>query len=339
KIMEENHYYPFGLKHSTYADPKQKYELVDNMENTARPTYVLKTDYQYKYNGKEYQDELNLNLYDYGARNYDAALGRWNTMDKLSELYFDTSAYAYAKNTPIQAIDPDGNLVIFINGNHFGEGSKGYRRPQDSKNTIYGNPKDYNFNGTSAYWGSFDNKVQSHLNDNNAIYRDGSLGGWGGSGAKSRHDGGEKQGYLDAKQIIKNLERDKTTGEIIETIKIITHSMGGTYGKGYVKGLLKYIKEKGYEKSVRITLVADFDPFQAASSYTNAHPDIFTQQFTHIGGSFGLADQEQEGVDEYHEKKGEHSISTFFDDISKLKEGTYKWNDKTNQWDCTDCKK
>ncbi|SMC81019.1 RHS repeat-associated core domain-containing protein, partial [Moheibacter sediminis] len=111
KIMEENHYYPFGLKHSTYADPKQKYELVDNMENTARPTYVLKTDYQYKYNGKELQDELGLNLYDYGARNYDPALGRWMNMDPLAEDYISHTPYAYALNNPVYYIDPDGMRV------------------------------------------------------------------------------------------------------------------------------------------------------------------------------------------------------------------------------------
>ena len=56
--------------------------------------------YLCKYNGKEYQDELGLNVYDYGARNYDPALGRWNTIDNLSELYFGSSSYVYASNTP-----------------------------------------------------------------------------------------------------------------------------------------------------------------------------------------------------------------------------------------------
>ncbi|KIX21476.1 hypothetical protein SY27_07145 [Flavobacterium sp. 316] len=54
-ILEESHYYPFGLKHSGYN------------EGTNQPNY------QYKYNGKELQDELGLNIYDYGARNYDPA--------------------------------------------------------------------------------------------------------------------------------------------------------------------------------------------------------------------------------------------------------------------------
>ncbi len=94
KILEENNYYPFGLKHNSYN--------VDNFQQ----------DYKYKYNGKELQDENiggnQLNMYDYGARNYDPALGRWMNVDPLAETSRRFSPYTYALNNPVLFIDPDG---------------------------------------------------------------------------------------------------------------------------------------------------------------------------------------------------------------------------------------
>lgn len=100
EIIEETNYYPFGLAHSGY-----------NQKNDA-----LMKDYKYQYNGKEKQEELGLNFYDYGARNYDAAIGRWMNVDPLTEKYREFNPYAYVGNRPLNAIDPNGKEII-LSGN------------------------------------------------------------------------------------------------------------------------------------------------------------------------------------------------------------------------------
>jgi len=49
-----------------------------------------------------------LNLYDYSARYYDSAIGRFTTIDPLAEKYYSWSPYAYCYNNPLKFVDPDG---------------------------------------------------------------------------------------------------------------------------------------------------------------------------------------------------------------------------------------
>jgi RHS repeat-associated protein len=63
---------------------------------------------KYLYNGKELQDELDLDWYDYGARFYDPQIGRWHVNDPLAELYTNVTPYCYVSNNPIVMVDQTG---------------------------------------------------------------------------------------------------------------------------------------------------------------------------------------------------------------------------------------
>jgi len=107
-----------GLKHTNYNSDIRKYtKETDPITQLLKlkilpPTDGKPLEYKYKYNGKEWQDELGLNFYDYGARNYDPALGRWMNMDALSEKYYSESPFNYVVNNPVNMIDPDGNFIV-----------------------------------------------------------------------------------------------------------------------------------------------------------------------------------------------------------------------------------
>ncbi len=88
-ILQEDHYYPYGL--------------------TMRGLGKQGTN-PFKYNGFEEQDELNLGLFDYQARYYDPALGRFINVDPAADLMRRHSPYNYAFDNPIRFTDPDGMM-------------------------------------------------------------------------------------------------------------------------------------------------------------------------------------------------------------------------------------
>lgn len=114
KIIRESHYYPFGLEHKGYNTQKYAFIVPQNGISGiwTEQKKAIVNPYRYSYNGKEFQHELRLNLYDYGARNYDPAIGRWMNIDPLAEKSRRFSPYVYALDNPVYFIDPDGMQAI-----------------------------------------------------------------------------------------------------------------------------------------------------------------------------------------------------------------------------------
>ncbi|AZA80842.1 sugar-binding protein [Chryseobacterium lactis] len=88
QTIDTNNYYPFGLNH------------IGGTQSSKFTSF-----YSYKYNGKELQET---GFFDYGWRQYMPDLGRWNSMDQLSEKYLSTSPFAYVAGNPVSRFDVDG---------------------------------------------------------------------------------------------------------------------------------------------------------------------------------------------------------------------------------------
>ncbi|WP_026948166.1 RHS repeat domain-containing protein [Algoriphagus marincola] len=98
-IVQETHYDPWGVELSGLG-----YQYGGIKINP------------YLYNGKEANGHLGVNLFDYGARMYDPAIGRWFVVDPLAEQMRRHSPFNYAFNNPLRFIDPDGMAPIEPNG-------------------------------------------------------------------------------------------------------------------------------------------------------------------------------------------------------------------------------
>ena len=104
EIIEESNYYPFGLKQTGYNAT-----ILGGNDLAQR----------WKFGSKEFQQELGLNMYNYGARFYEPSLGRFISIDPLANEFVPQSPYVYGANNPVYFQEKDGENPIvgaFVSG-------------------------------------------------------------------------------------------------------------------------------------------------------------------------------------------------------------------------------
>ena len=93
-------------------------DLPDQQQGYGRKIKTIESFYQY--NGKEMNDEFGLDLVDYGARWYDAKIGRFHVIDRFAEKYYEFGGYHYVANNPINSIDINGDSIyVAIDGYNY----------------------------------------------------------------------------------------------------------------------------------------------------------------------------------------------------------------------------
>ena len=88
EVIIEKNYYPFGLQQKGFNS------AINGTLNN------LMT-----YNGKEFDVSLDMNVYDFGARLYDPAIGRFMVTDPMADFVNYQSPYVMADNNPVKYID------------------------------------------------------------------------------------------------------------------------------------------------------------------------------------------------------------------------------------------
>lgn len=261
-IIASDDYYPFGLTFNSYS-----------RENSVTN--------QYQYNGKETQDELGLGWLDYGARMFMPEIGRWGVIDPKSYLLEMSSPFVYSLNNPVNFVDIDGELPIYINGRVSSDEERGSSLYWDTQllrtiaNSGVANP-----GGTSMF-------VDGDRGMAGTRSHGETIGTANSENAASRIKAGRAAGREDFNRILQQLEKDPKTGKITEKIQIYAHSRGAAFGQGYTEALLEMIgKNAGLFEDANnvIDFVYNMAPHQSDQITSPKGVDGYSQD--HEGDQF-----------------------------------------------------
>jgi hypothetical protein len=241
---QDNPYKIFGHESKvTYETSIKEYLYILNSDTTSN-TYAMAFNFD---EGQVLFLDKNDSIIDQ-VKVEPNQLYRWLSVDPLAADYPSLSPYVFVANNPINAIDPDGRKILFVNG-YYNTGD-GTMPTYISKNVI-------GTVGGQDYWGSsFISGAKTFFNDNNTGFVDG-RGSWNSTG-EERYNAG----YAYAKANLQTITAGMAEGE---TVKIVSHSMGAAYSEG----MIKYLQEQNIavEQVVHLS-AADPSGFSANSSNT-----------------------------------------------------------------------
>jgi len=106
-LLEETHYYPFGLTMAGISDRALKSQYAENKNKFNKGTELQ---------NKEFTDGSGLELYETPFRLYDPQLGQFFQIDPLADATKSFSPFAFGSDNPILRNDPSGLKDTIING-------------------------------------------------------------------------------------------------------------------------------------------------------------------------------------------------------------------------------
>ena len=232
KMKQHNIFYPYGMLAADSREPAMN---------------------RYKYGAKEFETRDAANFAYHGARLLYHDLMRFFSPDKLAEANPGVSPYSYCAADPINAIDQDGNIVIYLNGfvgfgsppggaQYWGGENSGFVIGAAKFFNDYSRPMfiDLEHLNRTPWINSHDLDFQLNL----------SLADFS---PNIRYKRGQDYARQHINELKKNLKEN-------ETVKIVSHSMGAASAEGYASVLI--------ENGIAVSDIVHINAYQRGSIST-----------------------------------------------------------------------